>query len=196
MSQEPLPLGILEDMLERSHEKTRSIKLRGPSPSQHLEGEIRHFNKTLRHSLTTRCTKLAVMELFGVTLDFKQVSNNYICTSVCFKAHTSYFIYRFQLSFKDFPGTLKRLVLNNCNVRVDASRSVFAGIDTILTNLEELAIETNAWFDPYYVMPIAKLPVLKYLSLRGCSQMQEFIPYGSIAGRHGFKQLEVRVPSG
>lgn len=74
LSQEPLPLGILEDMLERTHEKTRSIKLRGPSPSQHIEGEIQHFNKTLRNSLTSRCTKLLIMELFGVTLDFNQVN--------------------------------------------------------------------------------------------------------------------------
>lgn len=74
---------------------------------------------------------------------------------------------------------------------MDANKSIFTGIDTILVNLDELAIEKNAWFDPYYVMPISKLPVLRYLSLKGCSQMQAFIPYGSIAGRHGFKQLEV-----
>ncbi|XP_075147948.1 uncharacterized protein LOC142221944 [Haematobia irritans] len=167
LSQEPLPIGILEDMLERSHDKTRSIKLRGPSPSQQIEGEIQHFNKTLRKSLTTRCTKLVTMELYGVTLDFNQIT------------------------FNDFPKSLKRLVLSNCHVRVDANKSIFTGIDTILINLDELAIEKNGWFDPYYVMPISKLPKLKYLSLKGCTQMQEFIPYGSIAGRHGFKQLEV-----
>lgn len=73
LSQEPLPLGILEDMLERSHEKTRTIKLRGPSPSQHIEGEIQHFNQTIHISLTTRCTKLVTLELYGITLDFNQV---------------------------------------------------------------------------------------------------------------------------
>lgn len=73
LSQEPLPLGILEDMLERSHDKTKSIKLRGPSPSQHIEGEIQHFNQTIRNSLTTRCTKLVILELYGVTLNFYQV---------------------------------------------------------------------------------------------------------------------------
>ncbi|KAI8130923.1 hypothetical protein FF38_04983 [Lucilia cuprina] len=167
LSQEPLPLGILEDMLERSHDKTKSIKLRGPSPSQHIEGEIQHFNKTILNSLTTRCTKLVILELYGVTLDFNQIA------------------------LKDFPQTLKRLVLNTCNVRVVSNKSLFTGIDTILVNLEELAIENNSWFDPYYVMPLSKLPVLRYLSLKGCWLMQEFIPYGSIAARHGFKQLEV-----
>ncbi|KAM7359367.1 uncharacterized protein ACRADG_009077 isoform 1-T2 [Cochliomyia hominivorax] len=168
LSQEPLPLGILEDMLERSYDKTKSIKLRGPSPSQHIEGEIQHFNKTIRNSLTTSCTKLVTLELYGITLDFNQIT------------------------LKDFPQTLKRLVLNTCNVRVASnSKSLFTGIDTHLFNLEELAIENNSWFDPYYVMPLSKLPKLRYLSLKGCSEMQEFIPYGSIAARHGFKQLEV-----
>ncbi|XP_065371901.1 uncharacterized protein LOC135963839 [Calliphora vicina] len=167
LSQEPLPLGILEDMLERSHDKTKSIKLRGPSPSQHIEGEIQHFNQTIRNSLTTRCTKLVTLELYGVTLDFNQIT------------------------LKDFPQTLKRLILNTCNVRVVSNKSLFTGIDTILVNLEELAIENNSWFDPYYVMPLSKLPLLRYLSLKGCWLMQEFIPYGSIAARHGFKQLEI-----
>ncbi|TMW48778.1 hypothetical protein DOY81_006156 [Sarcophaga bullata] len=167
LSQEPLPLGILEDMLERSHEKTRTIKLRGPSPSQHIEGEIQHFNQTIHISLTTRCTKLVTLELYGITLDINQIT------------------------FKDFPQTLKRLVLNTCNVRFSSNKSLFTGIDTILVNLEELAIENNSWFDPYYIMPISKLPILRNLSLKGCWQMQEFIPYGSIAARHGFKQLEI-----
>lgn len=74
-----------------------------------------------------------------------------------------------------------------------SNKSLFTGIDTILVNLEELAIENNSWFDPYYVMPLSKLPLLRYLSLKGCWQMQEFIPYGSIAARHGFKQLEVSI---
>ncbi|GBP16775.1 hypothetical protein EVAR_68685_1 [Eumeta japonica] len=118
LSQQPLPLGILEDKLERSHDKTKCIKLRGPSPCQHIEE-------------------------------------------------------KYNILIKPF----KILLL--------------LGIDTILVNLEELAIEFNAWFDPYYVMALSKLPLLRYLSLRGCWQMQEFIPYGSIAARHGFKQLEI-----
>lgn len=73
LSQQPLPLGILEDKLERSHDRTKCIKLRGPSPCQHIEGEIQHFNKTIQSSLTTRCTKLITLELYGVTLDFNQV---------------------------------------------------------------------------------------------------------------------------
>lgn len=77
-------------------------------------------------------------------------------------------------------------------MRVDGHKALFSGIDTILINLQELAIENNSWFDPYYVMPISKLPALRYLSLRGCRRMQEFIPYGSIAARHGFELLEVR----
>lgn len=37
----------------------------------------------------------------------------------------------------DFPKTLQRLILNDCNITVpEAGKSIFAGIETHLTDLE------------------------------------------------------------
>lgn len=81
LSHAPLPLGILEDMLDRSHIKTKHIRLRGPSPSEHIEGEITHFNKTIKNALNTRCTQLQTLELNGITLDFTKVRFVVFCSA-------------------------------------------------------------------------------------------------------------------
>lgn len=39
------------------------------------------------------------------------------------------------------------------------------------------------------------MPELKLLSLRGCQGLLEFVPYGSMAARFGFKKLEVSTSS-
>lgn len=41
-------------------------------------------------------------------------------------------------------------------------------------------------------MALSKVPHLRYLSLKGCANMKDSVPYASIATRFGFKKLEVR----
>lgn len=57
--------------------------------------------------------------------------------------------------------------------------------------LQDLSVEDNDWFEPYYIMALSKLPSLRRLSLKGCRMMCKFVPYGSMAARFGFQKLEV-----
>ncbi|XP_004533599.1 uncharacterized protein LOC101456357 [Ceratitis capitata] len=165
LSQKLLPLGILEYVMERTHPGTTCLKLQGPS-RQYTNTEILKFNKTLADTFTLRSTQLSVLELRGVTVDLKNVR------------------------IANFPRTLKRLVLRDCNIcKPEEEQSIFAGIHTHLVNLEELGIEFSDWFEPYYIMMISKMPLLRWLSLKGCPRLGDFIPYGSMAARFGFKKL-------
>uniref|UniRef100_A0A182SJT2 Uncharacterized protein n=1 Tax=Anopheles maculatus TaxID=74869 RepID=A0A182SJT2_9DIPT len=60
-----------------------------------------------------------------------------------------------------------------------------------LVRLEELTIEYCAWFDTHDFMVLSKLPNLRYLSLKGCANIKDSVPYASLATRFGFKKLEV-----
>lgn len=51
------------------------------------------------------------------------------------------------------------------------------------------------WFETHDLVLFSKIPNLKKLSLRGCENLKDCVPYGSIAGRFGFKKLEVRISS-
>ncbi|XP_036323487.1 uncharacterized protein LOC118737224 [Rhagoletis pomonella] len=166
LSQKLLPLGILEDVMERTHKGTTCVKLRGPS-RQYTSTEIQKFNKTLADTFAQRCTQLNILELRGVTVDLRNVR------------------------IVHFPKTLKRLVFRDCNFcKPQDEQTIFSGIHTHLVHLEELGIEYSSWFEPYYIMMISKIPSLRWLSLKGCSRLGDFIPYGSMAARFGFKKLE------
>ncbi|XP_014093042.3 uncharacterized protein [Bactrocera oleae] len=166
LSQKLLPLGILEYVMERTHQGTTSIKLRGPS-RKYTSAEILKFNKTLADTFALRSTQLSILELRGVTVDLRNVR------------------------IVHFPKTLKRLVFKDCNIcKPPEEQTVFSGIHTHLVNLEELGIEFCSWFEPYYIMMISKIPSLRWLSLKGCPRLGDFIPYGSMAARFGFKKLE------
>ncbi|EDX14697.1 GD18053 [Drosophila simulans] len=80
LSNGPLPMGILEEILGRATEKTHTIKICGPPSSQHVAGEFRQFTQTLS-SVFPRVVQLKVLELQGVSLDFeymRDVVRNYI----------------------------------------------------------------------------------------------------------------------
>ncbi|KAM8703348.1 hypothetical protein ACLKA7_008036 [Drosophila subpalustris] len=167
-SNAPLPFGILEEILGRATEKTHTIKICGPPSSQHVAGEFKQFTCTLTSIFPKVATHLKVLELQGVSLDFEYI-------------HIS-----------EFPASLKRLTLKDCSVKVgDHVKSIFHTIDKQLVNLEDLSIEDNNWFEPYYIMALSKLPSLRRLSLKGCQLMGKFVPYGSMAARFGFQKLEV-----
>ncbi|XP_034484673.1 uncharacterized protein LOC117789692 isoform X2 [Drosophila innubila] len=167
-SKAPLPFGILEEILGRATEKTHTIKICGPPSSQHVSGEFKQFTCTLTSIFPKVSTQLRVLELQGVSLDFEYI-------------HIS-----------EFPASLKRLTLKDCSVKVgDHVKSIFHTIEKQLINLEDLSIEDNSWFEPYYIMALSKLPSLRRLSLKGCQSLCKFVPYGSMAARFGFQKLEV-----
>ncbi|KAH8280024.1 hypothetical protein KR018_001346, partial [Drosophila ironensis] len=168
LSNGPLPMGILEDILGRATEKTHMIKICGPPSSQHVAGEFRQFTQTLNGVFPKVFTQLKVLELQGVSLDFEYI-------------HIS-----------EFPSSLRRLALKDCSVKVgNLIKSIFHSIETNLVDLEDLSIEDNHWFEPYYIMALSKLPALRRLSLKGCQMLCKFVPYGSMAARFGFQKLEV-----
>lgn len=49
----------------------------------------------------------------------------------------------------------------------------------------------NDWFLPNCLYALAKLERLNYLSLAGCKQFKDCIPYASITAITGFKSLQV-----
>lgn len=87
---------------------------------------------------------------------------------------------------------LKRLVFNGCLIKQPRSPKVFNKIDQHLHFLEELSLEKCDWFETHDLVVLSKLNHLKRLNLRGCPSLKEFVPYGSIAARFGFKSLQVR----
>ncbi|EDV43852.2 uncharacterized protein Dana_GF18683 [Drosophila ananassae] len=168
LSNGPLPMGILEEILGRATEKTHTVKICGPPSSQHVAGEGRQFTLTLNSVFPKVATQLKVLELQGVSLDFEYI-------------HIS-----------EFPSSLKRLLLKDCSVKVgNMVKSIFHTIEMQLVDLEDLGIEDNDWFEPYYIMALSKLPSLRRLSLKGCQMLCKFVPYGSMAARFGFQKLEV-----
>ncbi|XP_017052741.1 uncharacterized protein LOC108095920 [Drosophila ficusphila] len=168
LSNGPLPMGILEEILGRATEKTHTIKICGPPSSQHVDGEFRQFTMTLSSVFPKVATQLKVLELEGVSLHFEYIN------------------------ISEFPASLKRLKLKDCSVKVcnNNTKSIFHTIDMHLVDLEDLSIEDNSWFEPYYIMGLSKLPSLRRLSLKGCQKLCKFVPYGSMAARFGFQKLE------
>lgn len=97
----------------------------------------------------------------------------------------------FQIKISQFPEMLKRLLFNGCLIKPPRSPKVFNKIDQHLHFLEELSLEKCNWFETHDLVVLSKLNHLKRLNLRGCLSLRDFVPYGSIAARFGFKSLEV-----
>lgn len=53
----------------------------------------------------------------------------------------------------------------------------------------------NDWFVPPCLYALAKLEKLTYLSLQGCNQFKDCLPYASITAITGFKCLRVSTTS-
>lgn len=92
----------------------------------------------------------------------------------------------------DFPSSIKRLVFNKCFVKFPKQlNAFFTRIDLHFMYLEELILEQCNWFETHDLVLFSKIKNLKKLSLRGCDNLKECVPYGSIATRFGFRKLEV-----
>ncbi|XP_055906653.1 uncharacterized protein LOC129941911 [Eupeodes corollae] len=159
----------LREILERAHKKTNSIKISGFLGEAGQERDINHENEKqcLLKLVIPKCENLTDLELQSVFIDFSAIQ------------------------IQDFPKDLRRLVFRDVYVRwPDNAPTVFQKLDKSLLWLEELRVESCTWFHPYDIMLFSKCPSLKFLSLRGCQNLSDFVPYGSMASRFGFKKLE------
>ncbi|GLH09521.1 F-box/LRR-repeat protein 12 [Gryllus bimaculatus] len=92
----------------------------------------------------------------------------------------------------DFPPSLKKLVLQGCEVYfVPSEKSYFHGINKHMPNLQELILDECQWLTPDNLMAISKCPNLRKLSLRSCRNMGTCYAYVSLSSRFGFRSLEV-----
>lgn len=96
-----------------------------------------------------------------------------------------------KFTINEFPNTIRKLVFCGCEVNfASPARAFFNRIDTHMKHLQELSLERCTWFETHDLIMFSKLPQLKKLNLRGCVSLKECVPYGSIATRFGFRQLE------
>lgn len=109
-----------------------------------------------------------------------------------------------EIGIVTFPNTLRSLVLRKCSLSSHNAHenshylipqvqmtSFLSKIYKHLVHLQKLSIEYCTWFDTHDFMVLSKLPNLKYLSLKGCANLKDSVPYASLATRYGFRKLEV-----
>lgn len=158
---------------------TKRLKLRGMTSIYPTElWNVPTLTPGILKAIETRCTLLECMELTEAYLDMNEISITL------------------------FPATLRSLVFRKCALSVQninnqfvvqqqQMRSFLSNMYKHLVRLEELTIEYCAWFDTHDFMVLSKLPKLRYLSLKGCANIKDSVPYASLATRFGFKKLEV-----
>ncbi|XP_049290605.1 uncharacterized protein LOC125767762 [Anopheles funestus] len=157
---------------------TKMLKLRGMTSVYPAEmWNVPTLTVGILQTIATRCTLLDRLELTEAYLDMNKIN------------------------ITMFPHALRSLVFRKCALSVQNINNQFVlpnqQIRSFLTNmykylirLEELTIEYCAWFDTHDLMVLSKLPNLRYLSLKGCANIKDSVPYASLATRFGFKKLE------
>ncbi|XP_055384539.1 uncharacterized protein LOC129614148 [Condylostylus longicornis] len=165
---EQLHLKDIKKYLLRVNDQTNCIKIRGmveQYPSESWKNVS--LSESLLQHITETCENLQILELHHCFINTETIDITH------------------------FPQKLKRLVFNDCYVRWPNTPAIlFSRIDTHLKDLEDLRIEFCNWFSTHDLVAFSKVVNLKSLSIRGCSELKEFVPYGSIAARFGFKKLE------
>ncbi|XP_053674463.1 uncharacterized protein LOC128724763 [Anopheles nili] len=158
---------------------TKTLMLRGMTslyPAEHWN--VPTVTPTILRTIASRSPTLERLELTEAYLDMNEIN------------------------ILMFPCTLRSLVLRKCALSVQnihdhymlhnqQMRSFLSNIYKHLIALEELTIEYCSWFDTHDFMVLSKLPNLRYLSLKGCVNIKDCVPYASLATRFGFKKLEV-----
>lgn len=78
------------------------------------------------------------------------------------------------------------------NLRIN-SRILIGGKQNYMwpTLFQFIDVSYCQWFDPQFLVPLAKCRNLKVLLMVGCRNMKDIIPYASIAAAYGYRQLEV-----
>ncbi|CAI6362556.1 unnamed protein product [Macrosiphum euphorbiae] len=86
---------------------------------------------------------------------------------------------------------LKTLTIDSSTIEnVPANTSFLISINDTCPDLERLIITNNDWFLPQYLYALSKLERLNYLSLAGCKQFKDCVPYASITTITGFDFLQ------
>uniref|UniRef100_A0AAG5DRC9 F-box domain-containing protein n=1 Tax=Anopheles atroparvus TaxID=41427 RepID=A0AAG5DRC9_ANOAO len=160
---------------------TKTLKLRGMTSVYPAElWKVPTLTPAILETIYRRCPQMERLEL----------------TEAYFDTH--------EISIVMFPYSLRSLVLRKCALSAQNQTgnnhyllpqphpsSFLSNIYKHLARLEELTIEYCTWFDTHDFMVLSKLPNLRYLSLRGCANIKDSVPYASLATRFGFKKLEV-----
>ncbi|XP_058466680.1 uncharacterized protein LOC131439547 [Malaya genurostris] len=152
--------------------ETRSLKIRGLTSLYPLDKwKTPTLTANLLAQINKRCPQL---EHFEITEGYMDTNN---------------------MAIISFPPSIQTLVFRKCEADRSMASEIRMGflskIDRTLQKLEELTIEYCSWFDTHDFMALSKVPHLRYLSLKGCANMKDSVPYASIATRFGFKKLEI-----
>ncbi|XP_058832426.1 uncharacterized protein LOC131690563 [Topomyia yanbarensis] len=167
-------LGVQELLRKIKHlqVETRSLKIRGLTSLYPLDKwKTPTLTANLLAQINKRCPQL---EHFEITEGYMDTNN---------------------MAIISFPPSIQTLVFRKCEADRSMASEIRMGflskIDRTLQKLEELTIEYCSWFDTHDFMALSKVPHLRYLSLKGCANMKDSVPYASIATRFGFKKLEI-----
>ncbi|VVC44371.1 F-box domain,Leucine-rich repeat domain, L domain-like [Cinara cedri] len=96
-----------------------------------------------------------------------------------------------EIPIRSFHRKLKSLTIeNSCIKNIPNNASFICGLNHACPDLENVKMTFNNWFRPHGLYALAKLEKLTYLSLQGCSQFMDCIPYVSITAMTGFKSLQ------
>lgn len=163
-----------QELLRKIHHlqvETKSLKIRGMTSVYPLDKwKTPTLTANMLAQINKRCPGLEHFEIIEGYMD----TNN--------------------MAIISFPQSIKTLVFRKCEADRSMASEIRMGflskIDRTLQKLEELTIEYCSWFDTHDFMALSKVPHLRYLSLKGCANMKDSVPYASIATRFGFKKLE------
>lgn len=163
-----------QELLRKIHHlqvETKSLKIRGLTSVYPLDKwKTPTLTANILAQINKRCPGLEHFEIIEGYMD----TNN--------------------MAIISFPQSIKTLVFRKCEADRSMASEIRMGflskIDRTLQKLEELTIEYCSWFDTHDFMALSKVPHLRYLSLKGCANMKDSVPYASIATRFGFKKLE------
>ncbi|XP_055598042.1 uncharacterized protein LOC129747727 [Uranotaenia lowii] len=166
-----LGAGELLKKIKHLQPDTKSLKIRGLTAAYPLD---KWKTPTLTANLLTQINKRCP------SLEHFEIGEGYMDTN--------------SVAIISFPPSVKTLVFRKCEADRSMASEIRMGflskIDRTLQKLEELTIEYCSWFDTHDFMALSKVPYLRYLSLKGCANMKDSVPYASIATRFGFRKLE------
>ncbi|XP_065087572.1 uncharacterized protein LOC135709230 isoform X2 [Ochlerotatus camptorhynchus] len=165
--------------------------------TQELQRKIKHLQAETRSLKIRGLTSLYPLDKWKtptLTANLLMWINKYCPQLEHFEINEGYFDTN-NMAIISFPPSIRTLVFRKCEADRSMASEIRMGflskIDRTLQKLEELTIEYCSWFDTHDFMALSKVPHLRYLSLRGCANMKDSVPYASIATRFGFKKLEV-----
>ncbi|XP_021710598.1 uncharacterized protein LOC5575275 isoform X2 [Aedes aegypti] len=165
--------------------------------TQELQRKIKHLQAETRSLKIRGLTSLYPLDKWKtptLTANLLMWINKYCPQLEHFEINEGYFDTN-NMAIISFPPSIRTLVFRKCEADRSMASEIRMGflskIDRTLQKLEELTIEYCSWFDTHDFMALSKVPHLRYLSLRGCANMKDSVPYASIATRFGFKKLQV-----